>query len=152
MSVIRDSQPCRQCSGSTGSLSLSVVPKPTAVGQLTPHVSQKLLNFAHKCQAQYLPGADAMQVINLDDGSAHANVPPNNFVHGLDTLEQGNMAIRATWLANKQANALCADIPLNHIRHSLATSQAVKVAVPGNNGSFHFTTNGRGITALQYQA
>lgn len=151
MSVIREPS-CNTCNANCERLSLSIVPKPMALGSVTPNVSNKLLTFANECQARYLPQAESMAATRLTPDCAHADVPPNELGSGLQTMIDGNLALRATWLKDTQSNALCAEIPLSHVQHSLATNQVVRVAVPNQMGSFHFTTDGYGIKAIQYQA
>ena len=152
MSLVRDDSTCHNCNADGPRLSLTVVPKPVALGTVTPQVMQKMNNFAAKCQAHYLPDAQSMAASRLDGGTAHADLPPNELGSGLSTLQDGSLALRATWLESTNANALCADVPLSHVQHSLATGQQVKVDIPHNNGSFHFSTDGSGINAIQYQA
>ena len=152
MSLVREEPACHNCNADGPRLSLAILPKPLALGSVTPAVMQKLNNFAAKCQAQYLPSAQSMGAERLDGGAMHADVPPNTLAQGLQTLQDGNLALRATWLESTNANALCADVPLSHVQHSLATGQHVKVTIPHNTGSFHFSTDGAGINAIQYQA
>ena len=151
MSVIREPT-CNTCNANCERLSLSIVPKPLALGTVTPQVSNKLLHFANECQARYLPNTESMVAQRLSHDCSHAEVPQNDLGAGLNTMMEGNLALRATWLKDTQSNALCAEIPLSHVQHSLLTNQTVRVTVPNNMGSFHFTTDGHGISAIQYQA